>query len=47
MAATERKQWVVHPDDPDMVERVFRSLWDAQTWAAALCCSYWIEEVEA
>jgi len=46
-AATRKKYYTVHPDDPEMDERTFSELWDAQIWAAALCCSYWIEEVEA
>lgn len=42
-----RRAWIVHPDDPDMGSQSFSSLWDARQWAAALCCIYWIEEVEA
>ena len=43
----ERKLYIVHPDDQDIGEKTFRTLWDAQTWAASLCSSYWIEDVEA
>ena len=42
-----RRAWIVHPDDQDMEAQSFNSLWDARQWAAALCCSYWIEEVSA
>jgi len=41
-----RKMWVVHPDDEDLDEQSFNSFWEAKQWAAALCSSYWIEEVE-
>ena len=41
------KVYIVHPDDPDIPEKAFRTIWDAQSWAATLCSSYWIEEAEA
>lgn len=41
------KLYIVHPDDPDIPEKAFRTIWDAQSWAATLCSSYWIEEAEA
>lgn len=40
------KIYIVHPDDPDIEEKAFRTFWDAQRWASALCTSYWIEEAE-
>lgn len=43
---TGKKMWVVHPDDEELEERSFSTLWDAKAWAAALCSSYWIEEVD-
>ena len=42
-----QKLYIVHPDDKDIEEKTFRTLWDAQSWAETLCSSYWIEEAEA
>lgn len=40
------KNYIVHPDDPDIPAKAFRSKTAAEDFAASLCCPSWIEEVE-
>lgn len=40
------KNYIVHPDDPDIPAAAFRTKHAAEDYAASLCCAYWIEEID-